>query len=229
MISPLPGKILEAYNEGDNRIGLVEFGGKRRAIYLNLVPEARVGDYVRFRAGFATELVELDENKPGHAQHIESASEPRDPDSRTNQAYRFLSELDSQQLRKLLPFAEDKQFAAGETIFHSGDRSLFLHLIVSGDVVLEEVTGGNPVHVQTLHAGDGMGWSALTPGAQTHFQARALSRVSTVAFSGEQLRTACDQDPALGYALTKRLLQLVTERLDAVRMKLAVSDRAFHG
>jgi hydrogenase maturation factor len=51
MISPLPGKIHEVYNEGNNRIGLVEFDGKRRTIYLNLVPEAQVGDYVRFHAG----------------------------------------------------------------------------------------------------------------------------------------------------------------------------------
>jgi len=36
-----------------------------------------------------------------------------------------------------------------------------------------------------------------------------------------ELRAACDQDPAMGYALMKRLLELVTERLDATRMKLA--------
>lgn len=228
MISPLPGKILEAYNEGNNRIGLVEFGGKRRAIYLNLVPEAQVGDYVRFRAGFATELVSVDEASPGHDQAGRTNFEERDADTRTNHAYRFLSELDSQQLRKLLPLAQDKQFASGDVIFHSGDTSLFLHLIVSGDVALEDVADGHPVLIQTLHAGDGMGWSALTPGAKTHFQARVLSNVSTVAFAGDQLRAACDRDPALGYALTKRLLELVTERLDAVRMKLTVRYQESH-
>jgi len=228
MISPLPGKILESYNEGNNRIGLVQFGGKRRAIYLNLVPEAQVGDYVRFRAGFATERVNAEESS-SHEQAGKSSCEDKGPDPRTNQAYRFLSELDSQQLRKLLPIAQDKQFASGEIIFHSGDRSLFLHLIVSGDVALEDVADGQPVHIQTLHAGDGMGWSALTPGAKTHFQTRALSSVSTVAFAGDQLRAACESDPALGYALTKRLLELLTERLDAVRMKLTTRYQGSHG
>jgi CRP/FNR family cyclic AMP-dependent transcriptional regulator len=228
MISPLPGKILETYNEGDNRIGLVEFGGKRRAIYLNLVPEAQVGDYVRFRAGFATECVNMEESEASVEQPGKRAEEDREPDLRSNQAYRFLSELDSRQLRKLLPLAQDKQFDAGEIIFHSGDRSLFLHLIVSGDVALEETSGHQPMLVQTLHAGDGMGWSALTPSARTHFQARAESKVSTVAFSGDQLHAACERDPSLGYALTRRLLELVTDRLDVVRIRLASSGRVSH-
>ena len=54
-MNPLPGRIIEVYNEGANRIGVVEFDGKRRAIYLTLVPEAQAGDYVRFHAGFAIE------------------------------------------------------------------------------------------------------------------------------------------------------------------------------
>ena len=83
------------------------------------------------------------------------------------------------------------------------------------------MSGDRAVPVQTLHAGDAMGWSAFTGEGLTHFQARALSPVCTVAFSGDQLRAACDQDPALGYALMKRLMELVTERLDAMRLKLA--------
>jgi CRP-like cAMP-binding protein len=217
MISPLLGKILEEYNESNNRIGLVEFDGKRRPIYLNLVPEAHAGDYVRFNAGFATERVDSNENQ-GACEQLgrSSGNENRELDLETVQAYRLLSELDPEQLRKLLPLAQKKQFAAGQIIFHSGDKSLFLHLIVSGDVVLEEDRGDRPVHVQTLHAGDAMGWSALTAEARRHFQARALSRVSTVAFSGEQLRASCEHDPAMGYALMKRLLELVIERLDSV-------------
>ncbi len=64
MTSAIIGKILEEHTEGNNRLGLIEFGaetgGKRRTIYLNLVPEAHAGDYVRFHAGFATELVRED-------------------------------------------------------------------------------------------------------------------------------------------------------------------------
>ncbi len=99
-------------------------------------------------------------------------------------------------------------------------KSSFLHLIVSGEVALEMDINGQAVRVQTLRAGEAMGWSALAADSLTHFQARALSPVSTVAFPGARIREACDQDPEMGYALMKRLLELVTERLDATRMQL---------
>lgn len=137
------------------------------------------------------------------------------------QTYRMLSGLDPQQLRKLVPLAEQKQYYTGQIIFQIGDQSSFFHLIVSGEVALEQTAGGKPVRLQTLHHGDAMGWSALTSDAQTHFQARALSAVSTVAFPGYRLRKACDHDPAMGYLLMKRLLEVVSERLDATRARLA--------
>jgi len=140
--------------------------------------------------------------------------------------YRILAELKPDQLRKLIPLAEEKEFAAGQIIFREGEKSRFLHLIASGDVALETTAGSKSVTVSTLGRGDTMGWSALTADARTHFQARALTAVSTVALSGERIREACDRDPALGYELMKRLLELVTERLDATRMQVSASGNA---
>ncbi len=137
------------------------------------------------------------------------------------QTYRILSELDPQQLRKLVPLAERKQYSTGQLIFQIGDQSSFFHLIVGGDMALKHVAGNKAVRLQTLHHGDAMGWSALAADARAHFQARALSAVNTVAFPRERLRQACDHDPAMGYALMKRLLEVVTERLDTARMRLA--------
>jgi CRP-like cAMP-binding protein len=133
----------------------------------------------------------------------------------------MLSDLDPQQLRKLIPLAEEKQYYTGQVIFEIGDQSSYFHLIVSGEVSLEQIAGRKPVRLQTLHHGDAMGWSALTADSLAHFQARALSAVSTVAFPGATLRKACDRDPAMGYLLMKRLLEVLSERLDATRARLA--------
>jgi CRP/FNR family transcriptional regulator, cyclic AMP receptor protein len=134
--------------------------------------------------------------------------------------YRVLADLEPRVLRKLLPLAMEQHYHAGEVIFREGDRSSLLHLIVSGTVALKMNTGEGSLVVQTLHAGDAMGWSALTAECRTHFQATALSNVQTVCFPGDTLRIACEQDPVMGFALMKGLLELVTERLDAARMKL---------
>lgn len=53
----MPGKILEEYTVRKNRLGLVQFGETCRPIFLDLVPDAHTGDYVRVQVGFATECV----------------------------------------------------------------------------------------------------------------------------------------------------------------------------
>jgi CRP/FNR family transcriptional regulator, cyclic AMP receptor protein len=135
--------------------------------------------------------------------------------------YRLLAELSPDQLRKLIPLVQEKEFASGEIIFREGQQSAFLYLIASGDVALETTAGGAPTTVQKLSRGDTMGWSALTSESTTHFQARALTYVTVIALPGDRIRHACDADPALGYELMKRLLELVTERLDATRLQIA--------
>ncbi len=209
----MQGRIIEIRHDGANRIGLVEFDGKRRAVYLTLIPSASVGDEVLFHAGFATECVRHTE--------AETASVQPTADLETSGAFRLLNELDPEQLRKLIGIAQDRQYGRGDIIFPSGATSSFLHLIVSGDVALEAVTDGLKQEVQTLHAGDAMGWSAITGDSLTHFQARALAPVTTFALPGAALRAACDADPALGYALMRRLVELAAERLDAMRARLA--------
>lgn len=214
MSTVLTGILVEIHEEPPNRIGVVEFHGKRRSVYLNLVPGAAIGAHVSFHAGFATDLVtdaETAYSNPGVSSRY--ALQLGGP-------YRLLSELETGQLRKLLPLVEERAYGAGEVIFHSGENSRYLHLIVSGSVQLEEDRMHPSIPVAVLQAGDAMGWSALTQGAKTHFQARALSPVATLALQGKALLELCGREPAIGYALMRRLLELVTVRLDALRGKL---------
>jgi len=64
----VPGKILEEYTVRNNRLGLVRFGDTSRPIFLDLVPEAHVGDYVRAHVGFATERVSQEEAERAYEQ-----------------------------------------------------------------------------------------------------------------------------------------------------------------
>jgi CRP/FNR family transcriptional regulator, cyclic AMP receptor protein len=138
----------------------------------------------------------------------------------TAQAYHLLSNLEPKHLNQLLPLAKDALFNRDQIIFSEGERSEFLYLIIAGSVALETIAAGRPIRVQTLNAGDATGWSSVIESSRTHFQARALTQVSAIALRGEELRAACERDPALGYAFFKELLGLVTERLDATRMQL---------
>ena len=57
----IPGKIIEEYGVRNNRLGLVQFCNTCRPIFLDLVPDAHVGDFVRVHVGFATERVSAEE------------------------------------------------------------------------------------------------------------------------------------------------------------------------
>jgi hydrogenase expression/formation protein HypC len=59
----VPGKILEVHAVRNNRLGLVDFGDTRRPIFLDLVPDAKIGDYVTVHVGFATGRMTAEEAK----------------------------------------------------------------------------------------------------------------------------------------------------------------------
>ena len=61
MCLAVPGKILSIEQAGESRLGKVQFGGITRETYLDLVPEAQVGDYVVVHVGFALSRVDPEE------------------------------------------------------------------------------------------------------------------------------------------------------------------------
>ena len=133
---------------------------------------------------------------------------------------RLFREFDPPTARKLIDLGIDASFEAGKFIFHEHDEARQFYAITSGSVALEQPGPPRAIRIQTLHPGDFLGWSAVLGSETRHFQARALTRVSATTFEGALLRKACEDDPSFGYALMKRLLALVTERLDATRMQV---------
>lgn len=53
MCLAVPGKIIEITNNAKIRMGSVDFGGIKREVCLEAVPDAQVNDYVIVHAGFA--------------------------------------------------------------------------------------------------------------------------------------------------------------------------------
>ena len=77
-----------------------------------------------------------------------------------------------------------------------------------------------PMMIETIEAGEVIGWSWLFEPYRWHFDARALSAVRATAFDGACLRAKCETDPALGYALMSRFAQVLIERLQWTRLRL---------
>jgi CRP/FNR family transcriptional regulator, cyclic AMP receptor protein len=112
-------------------------------------------------------------------------------------------------------------FRDGDYIFREGDRADTFFAIRDGMVALEIAAPARPgLVIETLEPGEVLGWSWLFEPYRTRFDARAVGTVRAVAFDGACLRGKCDADTELGYELTSRFVAIITERLQATRLRL---------
>lgn len=132
----------------------------------------------------------------------------------------FLEGFKPEHVQKMAELALEVQFGRDQIIFREGQESGLFFLILSGKIALEVSAPGRIFRVQTLEAGEELGWSSVLGEGGKHFQARSLETVRALAFEGSRLRQLCEQDPSFGYALMKQLLKVVAERLQATRLQL---------
>ncbi len=109
----------------------------------------------------------------------------------------------------------------GQTVFREGDLDPILYIVESGGVAIEvTVPGRGRVIILTVGPGEVFGWSSMFQQRPKTASARASSPTRALALDADRLRELCDTDPKLGYVLTRRLLEVVSERLKATRMQL---------
>lgn len=136
------------------------------------------------------------------------------------QRHPFVEEFEAPYVEKLAAMAVRVRFDRDQVIFREGDECSDFYLISSGLVALEIAAPGHTFRVQTLAAGDELGWSALLMGSGKYFQARALERTEALAFDGGELLAACKHDAHFGFVFMHRLLGVVAGRLQATRLQV---------
>jgi CRP/FNR family transcriptional regulator, cyclic AMP receptor protein len=133
----------------------------------------------------------------------------------------FLAGMNRKQLTLLIDCAIAVQFKKGQVIFREGQLADRFYLIETGKVILESSGGlGDPVVVDTIGAGDLLGWSWMFPPHTWHFTARAVEPTTAIFFSGTILREYCEKDHSLGYDLLKRMSLVMSRRMQAARDKM---------
>lgn len=133
----------------------------------------------------------------------------------------FFKDLAPQYLHLVLGCAGNVRFKAGEFVFREGGEANRFYLIRHGQVALQVFSPQRgPLTVETVEAGEVLGWSWLFPPYRWHFDAQALVLTRATAFDGQCLRTKCEQDHDLGYDLMQRFAQVMSQRLQATRLQL---------
>jgi CRP-like cAMP-binding protein len=144
-----------------------------------------------------------------------------EPLERTLAQHPFLATLDRRYARQLTGLASRKSFDAHQMLFYEGRPANEFYLICKGKVAIEtDLLGCESIVIQSLGAGDVLGWSWLLPPYEWHYSARAAEPTEVVALDGKSLRARCEEDHDLGYELMKRFASVIVQRLAATRARL---------
>jgi CRP/FNR family transcriptional regulator, cyclic AMP receptor protein len=133
----------------------------------------------------------------------------------------FLAGLPEAVLERLAPHARLVVHHTGRPLFRQGDRADRFWLVRSGRASLElGVEGRGDVVIDQIGPGGVVGWSWLFPPYRCQFSAVAADLVHSIDFDAEAVRRLCEEDPAVGYELTKRFAAVLAERLRSTRLRL---------
>jgi CRP-like cAMP-binding protein len=117
--------------------------------------------------------------------------------------------------------ARNQVFGPGEQIMREGDAADAFYIVRAGGVaIVTQVPGRGEITIETLHAGELLGWSWLVEPYRNAFGARAIGTTRVLALDGVCLRGKCEADPALGYELLKLLATVFAQRLRDTRVRL---------
>ena len=132
-----------------------------------------------------------------------------------------LSRLDDIALDRVAENAHECSFAVGQRIFDEGKPAHGCWLIRTGRIALRTVVPGRgEVVVQTLTAGELLGWSWLVPPYRWHFSATAFDAGTAYRIDTGALRREAEADPALGHRLALGMLEVLLARLQSTRARL---------
>ncbi|MGW3151368.1 Crp/Fnr family transcriptional regulator [Streptomyces sp. NPDC001177] len=131
----------------------------------------------------------------------------------------FLPLVQRQRLRSV---GFDVAFPAGARLFDEGGEADRFWLLRRGEVALDICVPGRQPEalIETLGAGQLLGWSWICPPYRWHLGARAVTAVEATEFPATDVLALCAADPELGYALMRRFTGVVAERLQATRIRL---------
>ena len=110
---------------------------------------------------------------------------------------------------------------AGQFLAKTGESANQFFAIRHGRASIEiHSNERGPLMLQTVEAGEVVGWSWLFPPYRWNFDVRALEELRAISFDGECLRGKCERDPAMGYDFMKRFARVFMERLETTRLQL---------
>jgi CRP/FNR family cyclic AMP-dependent transcriptional regulator len=133
----------------------------------------------------------------------------------------FFYGTDDADLALVVGCARNVRFAPGQYLFREGEPADRFYVVREGRIALEVYAPAKgAIVIDTAGPGEIVGVSWLFPPYRWELDARATGDVRAVALDGSCLRSKCEENPRLGYALMKRLSEVDHRRRQSVQARL---------
>lgn len=133
----------------------------------------------------------------------------------------FFADMDPAALGIVVGCCANHVFKSGTFLYRQGEKADKFYLIREGRVSLEfYVPGRESIALETLEAGEIIGWSWLIPPYEWSNDARAVDTVRAISIDGACLRGKMEKDRVLGYEITRRFLPIMARRLMNDRLRI---------
>ncbi len=133
----------------------------------------------------------------------------------------FFAGLAAATLEPLAGCAVTVRFDAGAYLCREGEPANRFYLLGGGMASIEIAAPSRGRRsLQTVSAGEVVGWSWLIAPHRWHFDVRAVEPVWAIGLDGACLRAAFSDHHELGYHVLSRLSGVMAKRLEATRLQL---------
>ena len=131
----------------------------------------------------------------------------------------ILGRLTDTMLEKLLPLIRHSRYGEGDHVFKEGQAAEVFYLLKSGKILLEQrLSDKMTVSIDAIKPGYSFGWSAMLGGGielYSHYTSDAICVEPCEIYSidGDDIRDLMQNDHTMGYLLSRRLNQVIKQRL----------------
>ena len=133
----------------------------------------------------------------------------------------FVKDFAPEYLGYLAALGELREYPPDTVLFEEGKESYHVYLLVTGKVELAmRVPGVGSMPIQTVGAGELLGWSPVLQLGPMTATARALTRCRIVVLNVRRLLEICEEAPHFGMEFLRRTSATMAQRLSATRLRL---------
>ncbi|MGW5661311.1 Crp/Fnr family transcriptional regulator [Streptomyces sp. NPDC003758] len=133
----------------------------------------------------------------------------------------MLRALSAEYRQRLMGLAREVSFPQGTRIFNEGARADRFWVLRTGSIELDaHVPGRRTAVIETLGHNELVGLSWLFAPHVWHLGATASTPVRAYEFDATAVRSLCQDDPALGQAVTRWVGEVLAHRLRSTRTRL---------